>query len=439
MTRPGLWLCALGLLSLLSACAPRVIGDSPDAASKPDAATPDAAAPDATADDIASDRSPAPDAADEVFVDVPVVIDPDAPPPMDAPAPTDRPAPTDGPVAGDRPSTDVPTPPVDAGPLPNLIPVVSNPQIQERSFAAASCEVTEGCTVAGDRRLLRFDLTTPNIGRADLYLGAPTMAGRPAGMFEYGTCHMHWHLRGYADYRLLASDGREVGRGHKQSFCLLDSGRYMTMGADIPAAMRYNCGNQGIHAGWMDIYGRHLDCQYIDITGVPPGRYRIRAQINVERVVVESDYADNETFYTIDIPAPPTADGGVPDGGLATDPTLACPGATEGVGRNCGWMVEGAPRTCTPGSRVVIGCNQGCSPAIGVCAGDPMLRVCPGNVPCSDLTAIASNDDSCPPADGGPTRLCSRVEFTCPTIGRYTILSGSYRAGGAYECHFDIR
>jgi len=432
MTRPGLWLCALGLLSLLAACAPEVVnGSSARDASKSDAAL------EAAADDVVSDRGPSIDTGEKVYLDVPVAVDSDAPPSMDAPVTTD------GPAAGDRPpatdASDVPTPPpTDGGPLPNLIPIVANPQIQERTFGAASCEVTEGCTVAGNRRLLRFDLTTPNIGAADLYLGSPTAAGRPAGMFEFGTCHNHWHLRGYADYRLVTGDGREVGRGHKQSFCLLDSGRYMGIGPDLPAAMRYHCGNQGIHAGWMDIYGRHLDCQYIDITGVPPGHYRIRAQINVERVVAESSYADNEVYYPIEIPAPVTADGGA-DGGVSMDPTLACPSAVEGTNRNCGWMVEGPPRTCTPGARVIIGCNQGCSPAIGMCAGDPMLRVCPGSAPCADLTALASNDDSCPPADGGVTRLCSRVEFTCPTIGRYTILSGAFRAGGAYECHFDIR
>ena len=77
-------------------------------------------------------------------------------------------------------------------------------------------------------------------------------------------------------------------------------------------------------------------------------------------------------------------------------------------------------------------------PPLGVCAGDPMLRICPGSTPCQDLTAIASNDDSSP-GDGGPTRLCSMTSFTCPASGRYTILSGSYRAGGAYECHLDVR
>jgi hypothetical protein len=420
-------------LALFSACAPRPVGDSwLDASLKPDGGAADASADDTARapvdtapapDDLATDRGEARDASDAGSIDGPAAAD------------SDVAAPSDG--ARDRP--EVTSPPTDGGPLPNLIPLISNPQIQERSFSASACEVMEGCTVAGDRRLLRFDLTTPNIGRADLYLGAPTAAGRPPGMFEYGTCHGHYHLRGYADYRLIAADGREAGRGHKQSFCLLDSGRYMGMGADLPAAMRYNCGNQGIHAGWMDIYNRTLDCQYVDITGVPPGRYRIRAQINIDRVVAESRYDDNEAFFDVEIPPPPTADGGRADGGVSTDPTLACASATEGLNRNCGWMVEGEPRSCTPGSRVVIGCNQGCSPPIGLCSGDPMLRVCPGNVPCTDLTALASNDDSCPPGDGGPTRLCSRVEFTCPSIGRYTLMSSAFRAGSAYECHFDIR
>ena len=417
----------LPLLLALASCAPKnlSIGPVDHDATAADASTKDTGAPptDVTRPDttVASDVPEA-----DIYVDVPVVIDPDQPL---------------ADVATDRPS-DAPRPldatGVDGGPLPNLIPVISNPQIQERTFLATSCEVMEGCTMAGDRRLLRFDLSTPNIGAGDLYLGAPTMAGRPPMMFEYGTCHMHWHLRGYADYRLMTLDGREVGRGHKQSFCLLDSGRYMTMGADIPAAMRYNCGNQGIHAGWMDVYGRSLDCQYVDITGVPPGRYRIRAQINVERVVAESDYADNESFYMIDVPPPPDSDAGAGDAGVSFDPTLACTGATEGTNRNCGWQVEGPTRTCTPGVRVEVGCNQGCMPPLGLCAGDPMIRICPGGSPCQDLTALTANDDSCP-GDGGPTRLCSLASFTCPASGRYTILTGAYRAGMAYECHLETR
>lgn len=291
-----------------------------------------------------------------VFIDVPVQVDPDAPA-VDIPASTDGRASTDANASdGGALST------VDGAGLPNLIPVIQNTQIQERTFGAAACEVMEGCTVVGSRRLLRFDLLTPNIGAADLYFGSPTAAGRPSTMFEFGTCHRHWHLRGYADYRLFDMAGREVGRGHKQSFCLLDTARYMGMSTDLPAASRYNCGNQGIHAGWYDLYGRSLDCQYVDITDVPAGAYRLRAQVNAERVVAESRYDDNEVFMTVVIPPRPLG----PDGGLPSDPTLACGGADEGLDRDCGWTVEGATRTCTPGARVQIGCNAGCAPPIGV-------------------------------------------------------------------------
>jgi Lysyl oxidase len=351
-----------------------------------------------------------------LYVDVAVVIEPDAPT-------------TDIPAGADVTATD-------ASVLPNLIPVIQNTQIQERTFGAAACEVMEGCTVVGSRRLLRFDLLTPNIGTADLYLGAPAAMGRPSSMFEFGTCHSHWHLRGYADYRLFDLTDHEVGRGHKQSFCLLDSGRYMSMGTELPATSRYNCGNQGIHAGWYDAYGRSLDCQYVDITDVPAGTYRLRAQINAERVVAESRYDDNEASLTVVIP--PRSLG--PDGGLLNDPTLACGAADEGIERDCGWTVEGAVRTCSPGATVQIGCNAGCAPPIGVCVGDPMLRICAGDGPCMRGAQLAANDDSCPGGDGGPdTHLCSRVTFVCPTVARYTILSGAFRAGGAYECHFDIR
>lgn len=403
-------------------------GTTPGAA---DAGPVDASRADSALDALTDAGADAPTAKPTdvpVFVDVPVVIDPDAPAvPDDASAtdgPTDGGGHRDGAIRGD------------GGALPNLTPVIQNTQIQERTFGAAACEVTEGCTVTGNRRLLRFDLLTPNIGEADLYFGPPTTGGRPSELFEFGTCHNHWHLRGYADYRLFDMAGAEVGRGHKQSFCLLDTARYMGMGADLPASSRYNCGNQGIHAGWYDLYGRSLDCQYVDITDVPAGTYRLRAQVNIERVVAESRYDDNEVFMTVVIPPRPLG----PDGGLPSDPTLACGGADEGLDRDCGWTPEGPARTCTPGASVNIGCNAGCSPPIGVCAGDPMLRICPGDRPCMRAAQIAANDDSCRGPDGGPdTHLCSNVTFTCPAAGRYNILSGAFRAGGAYECHFDIR
>ncbi len=307
-------------------------------------------------------------------------------------------------------------------PLPNLVPVIDGVQIQTRSFSAGSCEVMEGCTMPGRRRLLRFNLRTPNIGRGDLYLGPPRRDNRPDQRFEFGACHNHYHFRGYADYRLLEASGREVGMGHKQSFCLLDSGQWMGMGRVVPLREWYTCNDQGIHAGWFDLYGRELDCQYIDITNVPPGRYRVRARINEQRLLTEASYDDNESTLEVEIPAadPP-----------AGDATSACAMDVTGVARDCGWQIDRGS-TCTPGQMVTVGCNAMCSPPVGNCVGNPSLRVCTGDGPCNHAEALAENDDAC----GGQ---CPSVTFRCPTRGRFTVLTGGSRAGAAYECRVEVR
>ena len=39
-----------------------------------------------------------------------------------------------------------------------------------------------------------------------------------------------------------------------------------------------------------DLYSRHLDCQWIDVTDVPPGIYILRLLVNPDNLVLESDY-----------------------------------------------------------------------------------------------------------------------------------------------------
>ena len=157
---------------------------------------------------------------------------------------------------------------------------------------------------AGKRKLMRFDLQTPNIGAADLRLGNPV--GNPA--FAYSPCHGHYHLEGYALYELLNLNGTPVflnGRGvigHKQAFCLLDSQKVSATAG--PA--NYTCSNQGISAGWSDVYHASLDCQWIDVTGVPAGNYLLRVTINGgeygDHVFAESNYADNTATVTVTVP-----------------------------------------------------------------------------------------------------------------------------------------
>ena len=187
----------------------------------------------------------------------------------------------------------------------NVSRISSSLVFRNQQFKGSDCAIEEGCVGGpGKRKLMRFDLQTPNIGAADLYLGSPVNNPK----FVYSSCHGHYHLTGYAVYELLNQDRTPVilnGRGvigHKQAFCLLDSVKVN------PAAgpAKYDCSNQGISAGWSDVYGASLDCQWIDVTGVPAGNYILRVTLNGgldgAHVFEESNYADNTAEVTVTVP-----------------------------------------------------------------------------------------------------------------------------------------
>ena len=172
-------------------------------------------------------------------------------------------------------------------------------------FKPTDCAVVEGCVSGvGKRRLMKFDVQTPNIGTADLVLGSPI--NNPA--FIFSPCHGHYHLEGYAVYELLLPNGAAVvvnGMkvvGHKQAFCLED---YEPWYANAGQA-KYTCDYQGISMGWSDTYGSYLDCQWIDVTGVPVGNYLLRVTINGgpngSHVFQESNYTDNVATVPVTIP-----------------------------------------------------------------------------------------------------------------------------------------
>jgi Lysyl oxidase len=160
-------------------------------------------------------------------------------------------------------------------------------------FDPTSCAIVEGCIlVPGTRKLLRFDTATENIGNADLTVGNPT----ENACFVYSDCHMHYHFRGVAQYTLYQADGKTVAAvGHKQGFCLEDVDPIPTL--DPPPANPanpYTCNNQGLHVGWEDDYPAGVDCQWIDITDVPPGPYIVSVVVNAQHYLPESNYDNNE-------------------------------------------------------------------------------------------------------------------------------------------------
>ena len=82
--------------------------------------------------------------------------------------------------------------------------------------------------------------------------------------------------------------------GHKQGFCLRDGGNC--------AAPRYTCDNQGISAGCTDTYSARLGCQYLDVTGLRPGRYILRVTIDPFERIAELDERNNVVSLPVTLP-----------------------------------------------------------------------------------------------------------------------------------------
>ncbi|MBJ7382140.1 MAG: hypothetical protein JHC66_06075 [Acidimicrobiia bacterium] len=190
--------------------------------------------------------------------------------------------------------------------------------IRSQMFTSKDCAYIENnLTGTGKRSLMRFDVTAANRGTAPLVLGNPI--GNP--LFNYSSCHRHYHFNGYASYELFRVDPRTnvaspVVVGRKQAFCLLDYERDPSSTGAGPAV--YTCSNQGISVGWQDTYGSYLDGQWLDITGIASGKYWLRVIINPLNVessplynpnapaaiaMAESNYTDNVAVVPVTIPA----------------------------------------------------------------------------------------------------------------------------------------
>jgi len=178
--------------------------------------------------------------------------------------------------------------------------LVASLEVATNTIAAGSCATVENCAGAGTRRLLKFDVGFINAGNADLVIGDPN--ANP-DLFEFSPCHGHFHLKGVAEYELLSSSGATVMTARKQAFCLRDNSAALA-GA---GTQKFTCDFQGITVGWEDMYDKSLDCQWLDITGVPDGDYVLRVVCNPEGVFVESNYDNNfaTASVTLSNPNPP--------------------------------------------------------------------------------------------------------------------------------------
>ena len=288
--------------------------------------------------------------------------------------------------------------------------------IATENFSSDACELdpSEQCIGAvGARRLLRFTVETTNVGAGDIVLGAPTEDNG----FAYSACHNHFHFQGYASYRLLLPDGSEALSGRKQAFCLLDSEPYTPEAG--PNGI-YTCLNQGLQAGWADVYAADLPCQFLDITGVADGDYTLEVEVNPDGALADESSANNIGTVTLRIG----------DSELET-PTEACPNLESRylnrIERECEWDFVGE-FDCTPGTQSGAACSQNCG--MGSCTGDPMIRVCDAaESNCTSGIALADNNNRC----GGLCPLATN--FLCPESGRLAVYTASAQYGQPYTCN----
>jgi hypothetical protein len=139
-----------------------------------------------------------------------------------------------------------------------------------------------------------------------------------ATLFYSGDGHNHWHVKDLEDYELFQLDESGnvvepavVEEGSKIGFCFFDNADY---GASEPEYYRGCESNNpdalvvtmGLSRGWGDTYGAGTVGQYLDITGLADGRYRLRVMADGDTAVgsdrfLESDETNNATWADLQI------------------------------------------------------------------------------------------------------------------------------------------
>jgi Lysyl oxidase len=159
-------------------------------------------------------------------------------------------------------------------------------------FQLKGFDPKDGHAAHGDTLSVRQQVKEPD--------GSLSRHDSAATMFWSGDGHNHWHVSGIQEIRLQNLDDEVIGRVAKTGFCFLDSYVY---GSVKPS--RYDSGHSvcqtrsdgtvpmGISVMWGDIYPSTIAFQWIDITGLPSGTYRLK-------VIADPPTAPGGTFLESD-------------------------------------------------------------------------------------------------------------------------------------------
>jgi Lysyl oxidase len=132
--------------------------------------------------------------------------------------------------------------------------------------------------------------------------GAPEDVVEGVGKLRYvrSPTHEHWHLLRFDRYELRRVGGGARVEDRKSGFCLGD--RYASGVPPAPAVHTTRCGlmrpgllgiREGISVGWGDDYAANLEGQWLELRGLPAGRYELVHRVNADRALRETSYANN--------------------------------------------------------------------------------------------------------------------------------------------------
>ena len=142
-----------------------------------------------------------------------------------------------------------------------------------------------------------------------------TMRDRATGaqMYFAGDGHRHWHVASLEESVLERLDnGVKVGSGAKHGFCFYDNFAFRLGLPGAPGSPFYTtCGTDpsvmtqqmGLSIGWGDIYSWQLVDQWIDITNVSPGIYRLTTTADAQNWFEEADETNNLTWVELQLKA----------------------------------------------------------------------------------------------------------------------------------------
>jgi hypothetical protein len=147
-----------------------------------------------------------------------------------------------------------------------------------------------------------------------VYRSDGSFRDRPGGSVEYHPVHGHYHYSSFANALLWRSNARgarlgsaPVAASHKVSFCMADI-RIDAWGEKGDGPRKYYAPDclfpessdgvtdhyrQGINFGWADVYDWYIPDQYIEVSHVPDGFYRLEFCADPLDEIEEEDETNN--------------------------------------------------------------------------------------------------------------------------------------------------